>query len=142
MRTTTSRRKYCDEQWNLDSGKTVSRRHRASKVSTERVTTVARQRYITKKALDKHKRTLLCTRRILVTDQCAVEHQSRFESVWIKELAEAEIASRADDGMSSGPDVSEVESWMSTEATELLVTTEGVNADPVVERDAGIASVG
>ena len=51
--------------------------------------------------------------------------------------AQEEIASRADDGMSSGPDVSEIESWMSTEATVSPVATEGVNADEVVERDRG-----
>ena len=71
------------------------------------------------------------------TEARSFEHQSRFESVWIKELAEAEIASPVDDGMSSGPDVREIESCMSTEATELPVATEGVNADQVVERDGG-----
>ena len=128
----TGRRKSRDEQWNLDGSG-----HLESKVSTERDTTVARQKYITNQALDKHRRTSLRTRRILRTEARALEHQSRFESAWIKELAEAEIASHTDDGMSSGPDVSEVESWMSTEATELLVATEGVNTDQVVERDSG-----
>ena len=81
-------------------------------------------RYITNQARDKHRRTLLCTRRILDTEARSLEDQSRFESVWIKELAGAEIASRAVDVMSSGPDVSEIESWMSTEATEFPVATE------------------
>ena len=89
-------------------------------MSTERDTAVARQKYITNQALDKHRRTLLYTRRILVAEARALEQQSLFESVCIKELAEVEIASRADDGMSSGPDVNAIESWMSTEATELL----------------------
>ena len=128
----TGRRKSRDEQWNLDRS-----RHLESKVITELNTTFARQKYITIQALDKHRRTSLRTRRILRTEARALEHQSRFGSVWIKELAEAEIASRTDDGMSSGPDVSEIESWMSMEATELLVATEGVNADQVVERDSG-----
>ena len=128
----TGRRKSRDEQWNLDRS-----RHLESKVITELDTTFARQKYITNQALDKHRRTSLRTRRILRTEARALEHQSRFGSVWIKELAEAEIASRTDDGVSSGPDVSEIESWMSMEATELLVATEGVNADQVVERDSG-----
>ena len=54
-----------------------------------------------------------------------------------KELAETVIANLCDDAMSSGPDVRDIESWISTEATELLVATEGVNADQVVERDGG-----
>ena len=103
---------------------------------TERDTTVARQKYITNQAVEKYRRTTLCTRCILDTQARSLEHQSRFESVWIKELAEAEVASSADDGMSSGPDVGELESWMNTEATKLLVAN-GVNADQVIERDGG-----
>ena len=95
-------------------------------MSTKRDTTVVRQKYTTNQALDKHRRTLFCTRRILSTEARSLEHQSRFENVWIQELAEAEIASRVDDGMSSGPD-----SWKSTEATELLVAADGVDADQV-----------
>ena len=88
-------RKQVEENLAMNSGIwTVAKQYRVSiksqKMSSERPTTVARQKYITNQALDKHRSTLPRTRRILVTEARVLEHQSRFECVWIKELAEAE----------------------------------------------------
>ena len=132
----TSRRESCDEQWNVAMPKQYQVVLGSQKVSTGRDATVTHRR-LTNQALDKHRRAPLCTRRILDTEVRSLEHQSLFDSVWIKELAETEIANLCDDATSSGPDVSDIESWMSTEATELPVATEGVNADQVVERGGG-----
>ena len=83
---------------------------------TEFDATAVRQKYITNQALDKHGRTPLCTRCALGTGAHSSECRARFEVTWTKELAEAEVASRADDSIPVGPDVKESESLKSTEA--------------------------
>ena len=100
-----TRRKPREEQWNLDSVKAVSVRPWELGVRTEFDAPAARQKYITNQALDKHGRTPLCTRCALGTGAHLSECRARFEAIWTKELAEAEVASRADDSIPTGPDV-------------------------------------
>ena len=107
------------------------------RVRTEFDAPAVRQKYITNQAPDKHGRTPLCTR-------CALEHRSTLVRVSSlirshvdQMLAEAEVASRADDRIPVGPDVKESESLESTEAAGQPVEMEGVSTDQVVERAGG-----
>ena len=77
-------------------------------MSTELDTLVVRQKYITNHALDKHGRTPLCTKCALDTGAHSSECRARFEIIWTKELAEAEIASRVADSIPSGPYVRKI----------------------------------
>ena len=91
--------------------------------------------------------TPLCTK----CAWCTGAHcRARFEISWTKELAEAETASHAGDSILSSPDVREIESLKSTEATGQTVamevnTTDGQTStrklvrNPVVERAGGAA---
>ena len=83
-------------------------------MSTERDTVVARQKYVTNQVLDKRRSTPIYTRFTLDTEVHSSECRVRFKSIWIKELAKAEIANRTDDCMPSSPDVREIESLKST----------------------------
>ena len=68
-----------------------------------------RQKYITNQALNKHGRTPHCTRCALGTGAHSSEYRARFEDIWTKELAEAEVANRAADSISMGPNATESE---------------------------------
>ena len=128
---------HLEEQWNLDSVKAVLIRSWDLKVSTKLDTSAVRPKYITNQVLDKHGRAPLCTRCALGTEAHSSECRARFEIIWTKELAGAEITSRAADSVPSGPDVREIGSLEFTEATGQPVEMEGVSTDQVVERAGG-----
>ena len=94
-------------------------------------------KYITNQVLDKHDRTPLCTRCALGTEAHSSECRARFEIIWTKELAEAEITSRAADSVPSSPAAREIGSLEFTEATGQPVEMKGVSTDQVVERAGG-----
>ena len=131
------RRKQRVEQWNLDSVKAVLVRPWKLRARTEFDAPPTRQKYITNEMLDQHGRTPLCTRCALSTGAYLSECRARSEAIWTAEFAEAEVASRADDGVPVGPDVKESESLESTEAAGQPVEMEGVSVDQVVERAGG-----
>ena len=62
---------------------------------------------------------------------------ARFEIIWTKELAEAEITSRAADSVPSGPDAREIGSLELPEATRQPVEMVWVSTDQVVDRAGG-----
>ena len=101
------RRQARDDKWNLDSVKAVLNRFQEWKARTEIDTSVDKQKYITTQALDKHRRAPLCTKG---DGDTGARCRARFETIWIKELAEAETASHDVDIMLSSPDVREIES--------------------------------
>ena len=121
----------------MDSVKAVLIRSWELTVSTKLDTSAVRPKYITNQVLDNHGRAPLCTRCALGTEAHSSECRARFEIIWIKELAEAEITSRAADSVASGPDVREIGSLEFTEATRRPVEMEGVSTDQVVERAGG-----
>ena len=129
----TGQRQVRDEKWNLDGVMALLSRLWELNASTEIDTSVARQKYITNQALDKHRRTPLCTRCAWDT---GAHCRARFEIIWTKELAEAETASHAADSIPSGPDVMEIESLKSTGATGQSFAMEEVNTGQIVEREA------
>ena len=94
-------------------------------MSTELDTSVVRQKYITNQVLEKDGRIPLCSRCALDTGASSV-CRARFDIIWTKELAGAEIASRVADSIPSGPDEREIKSFKSTEATGQPVTMEEV----------------
>ena len=96
------RRKPREEQWNLDSVKEVVVHPWELRVRTEFDTPAVRQKYITNQALNKHGRTPHCTRCALGTGAHTSECRARFEAMWTKELAEAQVANRAADSISMG----------------------------------------
>ena len=83
-----------DEKLNLDSVKAVLSRIGALKMSTAINAPVARQEYSTNPALDEHKCTPFCTRCAWDT---GVRCRTRFENIWTREFAEAEVAHHAVD---------------------------------------------
>ena len=85
------RRQARVEEWNLGSVKAVFNRIQELEASTETDTSVARQKYITNQALSEHRRTPLCTRCAWDTE---AHCRTRFEIIWTKEFAEAELANR------------------------------------------------
>ena len=87
------------------------------RVRTEFDAPAVRQKYIANQTLDRHGRTPLCTRCVLGTGAHSSECRDQLEAIWTQELAEAEVANRADDSISLGPDVKESESLESKEAT-------------------------
>ena len=78
----------------LGSGKAVLNRIQEWKASTDINTPVARQKYITNQVLDEHRRTPLCTR---YARDVGAHCRARFEIIWTKEFAEAEVANRTVD---------------------------------------------
>ena len=96
-----------------------------------------RQKHITNQALDKHGRTPLCTSLDWVQEHTRPSVELDSKPFGRKNFVEAEIASRADDSIPSGPNVREIESFKSTEATGQPVTMEEVNTDQFVERHGG-----
>ena len=60
-------------------------------------------------SVGKQRISSLCTRFTSDTGVHSFDCRARFESIWTKELAEGEIASRTDDGMPWGPDFREIE---------------------------------
>ena len=66
------------------------------RVRTEFDAPLARQKYITNQMLDRHGRTPFCTRCSLGTGAHSSECPARFEATWTEELAEAEVANRAE----------------------------------------------
>ena len=66
------------------------------RVRTEFDAPLARQKYITNQMLDRHGRTPFCTRCSLGTGAHSSECLPRFEATWTEELAEAEVANRAE----------------------------------------------
>ena len=114
------RRKPHDEQWNLESVKAVLVSPWELRVRTGFDAPVTRQKYITNQMLDQYGRTPLCTRCSLGTGSHSSDRRTRFEAVWTKELAEAEVpirgeaevANRAVDVLPMDPNVRErVRQW-------------------------------
>ena len=66
------------------------------RVRTEFDAPLARQKYITNQMLDRHGRTPFCTRCSLGTGAHSSECLPRFEATWTEELAETEVANRAE----------------------------------------------
>ena len=85
----------------------------------------------------RHGRTPLCTRCGLRTGAHSSECRARFQAIWTKELAEAEVANRAADSIPVGPDVKESESLESTEAAGQPAEMDRKSPDQVVERVGG-----
>ena len=119
-------------------------RTQASNASTEIDTSVARQEYITNQALDEHGCTTRCTR----VDRDTEAHcRTRFESVWIKEFAEAEAANRTVDVVPIDPNsrgsepvepaavVGGQRAAMEKNAQNDQAGTRKLVRNPVVERD-------
>ena len=105
-----------EKQWHLDSVKAVLVRPWQVRVRTEFDAPLTRLKYITNQILDQHGRTPFCTRCSLGTGAHSSECRAPFEAIWTKELAEAEVANRADDSIPMGPDARENEPLESTEA--------------------------
>ena len=144
------RRQARDEKWNLGSVKAVLNRIQELTASTQFDTSVARQKYIVSQALNKHRRSPLCTR-------CA--RDTRFEIMWTKEFAEAEVANRTVDAVPIDPNVRVSESVEPAAAARGQPAAMEVNTDgqrdvrgntgqtstrklvrnPVVERAGGAA---
>ena len=85
-----------EEQWNLESVKAVLVSPWELRVRTEFDAPVTRQKFITNQLLDQHGRTPLCTRCSLGTGSHSSECRVRFESIWTKELVDAEVPIRAE----------------------------------------------
>ena len=141
------RRKPRDEQSNLESVKAVLVRPWELRERTEFDAPPTRQKYITNQMLNQHGRTPLCSRCVLGTGAHSSECRARFEAIWTKELAEAEVpihaeaevANRAVDAVPSDPNVRVSEPVEpAASADDQLVAIE-VNTDPVVERAGGAA---
>ena len=90
------RRKTRDEQWNSESVKAVLVSPWELRVRTELHAPLTRQKYITNQMLDKHGPTPLCTRCSLGTGSHSSDCRARFDSIWTKKLAEAEVPIRAE----------------------------------------------
>ena len=99
--------------------------------------------------LDQHGRTPLCTRCSLGTGSHSSDCRARFEAIWTKELAEAEVpirveaevANRAVEAVPIDPSVrvSEPVEPAATAAAGGQPAAMEVNTDPVVERAGGAA---
>ena len=135
--------KQRDEQWNLESVKAVLVRPCA----TDFEAPLSRQKYITNHMLDQHGRTPLCTRCSLGTGSHSSDSRARFEAIWIKELAEAEVpiraeadvANRAVDAVPIDPNVRVSEPVGPAAAAGGQPAAMEVNTDPVVEGAGGAA---
>ena len=64
---------------------------RELRVRTEFDAPLTRQKYITNQMLDQHGRTPLCIRCSLGTGSYSSDCRTRFEAIWTRELAEAEV---------------------------------------------------
>ena len=104
---------------------------------------LTRQKYIiTNQMLDQHGRTLLCTRCSLGTGSHSSDCRARFESIWTKELAEAEVpirveaevANRAVDAVPIDPNARVSEPGEPAAAADGQPAAMEANTDPVVER--------
>ena len=96
------RRQARDGKWNLGSVQPVLNRKRELKTSMEIDTSVAGQKYITNQPLNEHRRTTLCTRCAWDT---GAHCRARFEIIWTKVFAEAEVAHRIVDAVPIDPNV-------------------------------------
>ena len=66
------------------------------RLRTEFDAPLTRQRYITNQMLDQHGRTPLCSTCSLGAGSHSSDCRARFEAIWTKELAEAEVPIRAE----------------------------------------------
>ena len=89
------RRKPRDEQWNLESVTAALVSPWELRERAEFDAPLTRQKYITNQMLDQHGRTPLLTRS-LGTRPHSSDRRARSESIWTKELAEAEVPIRAE----------------------------------------------
>ena len=96
------RKQFRYEKWNLGSAKAVLSRILGLKANADIDTSVARQEYITNQVLDEHAFSTCYSR----GDGDTEAHcRTRFESIWIKEFAEAEVANRTVDVVPIDPNV-------------------------------------
>ena len=109
------------------------------RVRTEFDAPLTRQKYITNQMLDQHGRTPLCTRCSLGTGSHSSDCRARFEAIWTRELAEAEVANRAVDAVPIDPSVRVIEPAEPAAAADGQPAAMEVNTDPVVDRAGGAA---
>ena len=109
------------------------------RVRTELDAPPTRQKYITNQMLDQHGRTPLCTRCSWGPRSHSSDCRARFEAIWTKELAEAEVPIRAVDAVPLGPNVRVSEPVEPAGAAGGQPAAMEVNTDPVVEKAGGAA---
>ena len=113
---------------------------------TELDVPLTRQKHNTNQMLDQHGRTPLCTRCSLGTGSHSSDCRARFESIWTKELAEAEVPTRAQevdnravDEVPIDPNVRVSEPAGPAAAAGGQPAAMEVSTDPLCERAGGAA---
>ena len=115
------------------------------RLRTEFDAPLTRQKYITNQMLDQHGRTPLCTTCSLGRGSHSSDCRARFEAIWTKELAEAEVpiraeaevANRAVDAVPIDPNVRGSEPVEPAAAAGGQPAAMEVSTDPVVKRAGG-----